>query len=77
MSRTAYKPSKKGKGYPWIKARSTGGTCFTIGYHRLEEVLKKAGSLKKGETIERVELDDFGITVFLGGEFTMTSESRV
>ncbi len=67
MTRLAYKPGAKGKTFPWIKTRSTGGTCFTIGFHRLEEVLLKAGNIMKGEEVERVEIDDFGITVFIGG----------
>ena len=49
----------------WVKARPTGGCCFTINFDRLEGLLQEVGSLKEGESVERYEIDQYGITVFI------------
>jgi hypothetical protein len=57
----AYKPGKKG----WIKSNFGGGLCFTLTYNKLEEQLKLTKKLKSDEMIERVEIDQGGITIYI------------
>lgn len=58
----------------WVKARPTGGTCFTITYDRLESLLHENGALKPGEFVERFEIDEHGVTVFIDGQLRSASE---
>ena len=64
MERIAFSRSERtGR---WVKARPTGGTCFTITYDRLERLLVENGALRKGkEKVERFEIDEHGVTVFM------------
>lgn len=74
-TRVAFKPNKRvkkhGVTYPegsfYTKTRSTGGTCFTISFQRLARHLKRGGTLEAGEEIERFEVDETGITIFITG----------
>jgi len=71
----AFKPNKRctkyGVTYPagsfYTKTRSTGGTCFTVSFTRLATMLKRGGTLTKEETVERFEVDEGGITIFITG----------
>ena len=68
MSRhVAYKRSKTTGN--WIKSSFGAGCCFTLSYDRLEQLLKEHNMpicrLSNEETIERVEIDSTGITVFI------------
>lgn len=77
----AYKPNKRckkhGMTYPegsfYTKTRSTGGSCFTISFTRIAQLLKRGGTLKGDETVERFEVDEHGLTVFIkGGDLSST-----
>lgn len=73
--KVAYQPGARGM---WIKARPTGGTCFTVSFDNLQGILRQQKRLTGVEIIERVEIDRTGITVYIGNA-TMrpTSQSRV
>lgn len=67
MSTVAYKPGKK---KAWIKARPTGGAAFTLSFDRIANLLFVGGTLREGEEIERFEVNEHGLTVFVtGGPF--------
>ena len=61
----AYKRGKKG----WINSDHGGGLCFTLTYDRLEQMLREhnlpISKIAKNEQIERVEINNGGITVFI------------
>lgn len=58
----------------WVKARSTGGVCFTINFDQLEKLLHARGTLSREEHVERFEIDEYGVTVFVeGGPIRPTS----
>lgn len=62
---------KRGARNSWINANAVGGgTCFTLSYDALEDLLKngigRRGRLADNEFIDRVEIDQYGITVFIG-----------
>lgn len=73
MNRIAFQPGKK----RWIKARPTGGSCFTLSFDRLAKLLKVGGTLRGGEEVERFEVDETGVTVFVkGGDILSAAEFR-
>ena len=78
--RVAYKRTEKKDYYSrlkWVKTRSTGGHCFTISFDRLAQHLTDGGTLEPGETVERFEIDEYGLTVFIeGGDSFMGSHFR-
>src|SRR6266705_123097 len=70
QARVAYKRTEKKDYYArlkWVKARSTGGHCFTISFDRLAQHLTDGATIEPGETVERFEIDEYGLTVFIEG----------
>lgn len=68
MSRVAYTKRNDRKG--WKKTHSTGGVCFSVSYDKLEALLRKDlgkgfTSIKGNEYVDRFEVDEKGITVFI------------
>ena len=58
----------------WVKSTKSSGTCFTISFDRFEEILRTGKipaafsnwKLKNGEAVERFEMSEQGVTVFIG-----------
>jgi len=68
--KVAYKRTKKKDHYSllkWVKARPTGGHCFTISFDRIAQHLADGGTLDPGEEVVRFEIDGYGLTVFVEG----------
>lgn len=57
------------RGVNKAKSNFRSGLCFTVSYDRLEQLLRQhnllLAKIKDNEQIERVEIDEMGITVFL------------
>lgn len=63
-----YVPGPKG----WVKGNARGGLCFNVSFDRLELLLRgevpcsEYLRLKANEGIEHVEIDEHGISVYIG-----------
>jgi len=70
MTKIAVERSKKTSA--WIQATRTGvGTCFLISWNNLELFLKSGklpshATLRENEFVERYEVTDQGVTIFIG-----------
>lgn len=60
-----------GKKRAWIKGLETGGLKFTVSWNRVVDIIRASSVpdlIKPDEVVERLEIDDCGITIVIGGK---------
>lgn len=49
----------------WIQGRCTGGVAVAMNWNRLEDMMRRVGTLFDDEFIERFEVDENGVTAYI------------
>ena len=61
---------KRGVRKTWVEGHGQSGVCFSVTYDRIIALLRKEGAIKDAsvEFVDKIIVDNHGVTVFLGKE---------